>query len=226
MVAQVITVVTSCFLLYYVLFGNESMLKYFQNKFGIEQGQLRFVLIFRISGAFIFGLVPILFIIFQNISFSSIGIIVKPSLLTLIIVLIFSVIPLLINYFGAKKSDNLVMYPQIRIKNWNTKLLIISALTWILYLLGYEIMIRGYLFFNCLKEIGLWPAIAVTTSIYALIHLPKGPKETIGAIPLGIVLCLITSYTGTIWAAFWIHCTLALTNEWFSIKYDKEITLN
>jgi membrane protease YdiL (CAAX protease family) len=73
---------------------------------------------------------------------------------------------------------------------------------------------------------GLWSAIAVNTSIYALIHLPKGKRETIGAIPLGIVLCLITSYTGTIWAAFWIHCTLALTNEWFSIKYTKDIVLN
>lgn len=223
MVALSISVVTSCFLLYYVLFGNESLLRILQRKFGDEPGQLRFVLIFRVSGAIIFGLVPIFFAIVQNSSLTSIGIIAKPSLLTLYIVLIFSIIPLTINYFGAKKPDNLSMYPQIRVKKWDNKLIIISALTWIIYLLGYEIMIRGYLFFNCLNEIGLWPAIAINTSIYALIHLPKGPKETIGAIPLGIVLCLITSYTGTIWAAFWIHCTLALSNEWFSIKYTKEL---
>lgn len=222
-IAATIFFVTACYLLYYILFGNESLLKIFKEIFGIDHGQLRYVLTFRFSGAIIFGLAPILFTISKGNILSSIGISVGQSVLTLSIVLSFSIILLLLNFFGARKPDNLAMYPQIRTKEWNNKLLIISALSWAIYLLGYEIMLRGFLFFNCLKAMDLWSAIAINTSIYALIHIPKGIKETIGAIPFGVALCLVTSYTGNVWAAFWIHCALALTNEWFSIKYTKDI---
>jgi membrane protease YdiL (CAAX protease family) len=94
-----------------------------------------------------------------------------------------------------------------------------------LYLLGYEIMFRGFLLFSCLNEMNILSAIAINISIYALIHIPKGFKEVAGSLPLGILLCLMTIYTGTIWAAFMTHGILALSNEWFSLKYHPEISI-
>ncbi|MFN8134788.1 MAG: CPBP family intramembrane glutamic endopeptidase [Bacteroidales bacterium] len=60
----------------------------------------------------------------------------------------------------------------------------------------------------------LWPAIALNTAIYMLVHIPKGIKETLGAIPLGVLLCYLTVQTGSIWIAVMVHIVMALSNEW------------
>lgn len=132
----------------------------------------------------------------------------------------------LVNSINAKKADNLAMYPEIRAKNWNRQLVFSSAFTWSAYLFAYEFLFRGILWFCTYPVLGLIPAIALNCALYALVHVPKGKKETIGAIPLGIILCILTQQTGTIWIAFLVHIALALSNEWFSLKYHPEIKIN
>ncbi|MBK7407617.1 MAG: hypothetical protein IPJ40_05760 [Saprospirales bacterium] len=39
------------------------------------------------------------------------------------------------------------MYPQIRVAEWTFSLVLWSSLTWVLYLVGYETLFRGILFF-------------------------------------------------------------------------------
>ncbi len=131
------------------------------------------------------------------------------------------IVPL--NYFAARRPDNLAMYPQVRARRWSRALVALSALTWVVYLFGYEYMFRGLLLMGCTESWGEWPAIAINVSIYALVHIPKGYKEAVGAIPLGLLLCLFTLHTGNIWAAFLIHCTMALANEWFSLRFHPDM---
>ena len=87
-------------------------------------------------------------------------------------------------------------------------------------------MFRGFLFFALLEEFDLLTAITINTVIYSMAHLQKDIKESLGAIPMGIVLCWLTYKTGNIWTAIWLHSVLALSNEWFSIKYFKEYDVN
>lgn len=129
----------------------------------------------------------------------------------------------LITAFSARKPDNLAMYPQIRVSQWPGRLILLSALTWILYLLAYEFLFRGVLFFVLLEHTGLWGAMAINACVYALAHLPKGKKETLGAIPFGILICWLSFDTGSIWLAVAVHIVLALSNEWFSLRYHPEI---
>jgi membrane protease YdiL (CAAX protease family) len=72
-------------------------------------------------------------------------------------------------------------------------------------------------------QFGVWPAIAINVALYSSTHIPKGLDETIGAIPLGIVLSLLTLLTGTIWIAFFVHLTLALTNSFTALKFNPEM---
>ena len=67
--------------------------------------------------------------------------------------------------------------------------------------------------------------MVISTIIYSLVHIPKNTREGIGAMPLGILLCLITFQTGTIWVAVIVHRVMALANEWFSLKHHPEIHL-
>jgi membrane protease YdiL (CAAX protease family) len=94
---------------------------------------------------------------------------------------------------------------------------------WILYLFGYEFMFRGVLLFPLAGELGVWPAIAVNTALYSVSHVPKGLSEAAGAIILGLILCVLTLASGTIWIAFFTHVALALTNSFTAMKYHPEM---
>ncbi len=134
-----------------------------------------------------------------------------------------STVIVLMTFFNARKESNLDMYPQIRVKEWSWRLVLWSSLTWALYLLAYEFLFRGVLFFLVLHAEGFAVATAVNVAVYALAHLPKGEKETLGAIPLGFVLCWFTFATGSIWLAVMVHIVMALSNEWLSIYYHPEM---
>jgi len=136
-----------------------------------------------------------------------------------------SVVIVLIAFFNARKESNLDMYPQIRVKEWSWRLVFWSSLTWTLYLLAYEFLFRGLLFFLVLHAEGFAVATAINVAVYALAHLPKGEKETLGAIPLGFVLCWFTFATGSIWLAVTVHVVMALSNEWLSIYYHPEMRI-
>lgn len=56
------------------------------------------------------------------------------------------------------------MYPQIREKDWAIEMLILSAFSWIAYLLAYEFRSRGFLFFATLPVWGLVFAIVLNQS--------------------------------------------------------------
>ena len=128
-----------------------------------------------------------------------------------------SLIPLaavLVVSFALPGTDiDLSYYPEVRKSKWTLKRTIINAAFWVIYLLGYEFALRGMVFYTTLYAYGLWPAIAINSVIYALIHIFKGPKEAFGAFFLGILLCLITYYTNSIWVAFLIHVIMAVSND-------------
>ena len=121
-------------------------------------------------------------------------------------------------YFTASSQWNLAVYPQIRIKTWTPSILLVSSLSWILYLVAYEYFFRGFLLTASVAVMTAWQAIALNCLLYALAHLYKGRHETIGSIPVGILLCYLTLFTGNIWSAVAIHSVMALSNEWFSIR--------
>jgi len=118
---------------------------------------------------------------------------------------------------SAKTPRNLAMYPQIRMREWTPRILVLSALSWIAFLVGYEFLFRGFLLHASLDLLPGLPAIALNLALYALAHVYKGPGETYGSIPVGIVLCYLTLITGNIWSAVILHALMALSNEWFSL---------
>lgn len=187
------------------------------------RGEVRYVLFQRFLGVLVYGIIPLFIIKFLSTrSFADFGF-AAPVKETAFWIAILSTLVLTMNYFNARTSDNLELYPQIREKTWSLQLVILSATSWIAYLLSYEFLFRGFLLFSSVLILGLWPAIILNTAIYSLVHFPKGFKETIGAIPLGILLCYLTARTGSIWIAVATHIVMAVSNEWFSIHANPQI---
>lgn len=136
-------------------------------------------------------------------------------------------VPLILGmgFLTSGSPGNLAMYPQIRLKNWTPRLLFISAISWVAFLIAYEFLFRGFLLHASLELMQTIPAFALNGALYALAHTYKGPGETYGSIPVGIILCYLTLVTGNIWSAVILHSIMALSNEWFSIKAHPDMKL-
>lgn len=133
---------------------------------------------------------------------------------------------LITGYFAAQKPGNLEQYPQIRAKHWTPAMVMLSAGSWILFLIGYEFLFRGFVLHASLGLLEPGPAIVLNCALYAFAHFYKGPGETFGAIPVGILLCYITLITGNIWSAVILHSIMALSNEWFSLRAHPEMKIS
>lgn len=108
-----------------------------------------------------------------------------------------------IKYFGDLDISNIVkptnrfLYFSIRIP----------------FLFFYEHFFRGLLLHSSLLYTSLFDAIVINLILYTLIHTFNSRKEIIGCLPFGIVLCLFSYYTNSIWPAFLIHTTLSFMYE-------------
>jgi len=220
-----ILIVIATVLFYFFLIVSKTLINN-SKKLGIVFTQTTIILYHRILGFVLFGLIPTLTIIFIfKSSLKKYGLIFQTGFSSVLLILLFGGLFMLINFMHAKSKANLEMYPQIRAKEWNYSLLLVSAFSWIIYLFAYEFMFRGFLLFSCLNEFGILTAIVINVLLYTLAHTTKGIREFLGSIPMGIFLCLISLYFKSFIPAFWIHCCLAVSNEWYSIQYNQEIKI-
>lgn len=210
---------------YYFLSLNKNCVSRFGIACNMLDGQGKQVLFQRILGLIFLGIVSALIIlILPGISLKEYGLTFSfrsapPWWTWLLIPLI-----LILGNVAAKKPGNLKLYPQIRASTWTRGMILLSGISWLLFLIGYEFLFRGFVLHASLELVGTVPAIALNCALYAFAHFYKGPGETFGAIPVGILFCYLTLITGNIWCAVLLHSVMALSNEWFSLRAHPEMS--
>ena len=217
------------FSIYWFTSKSEKIKKRFYDKYDHDQASLKHIFFTKYFGFISMGILPtILCLVFlPKLTLADLGLtfIYKTAQFSIFWILGLSILIIPLVYFSAKKPKNLVNYPQIRAKVWTKKMVFINALGWFLYLFGYEFLFRGILLIPLIEPLGMWPAIAINIALYSATHIPKGLDETVGAIPLGFVLCLLTISSGTIWIAFIVHVVMAWTNTFTALKFHPEMNL-
>jgi membrane protease YdiL (CAAX protease family) len=215
------------FIIYWFTAQSEKIREYFYGKYDSDTASTYLFLFTKIFGFVIMGLIPlsICLLVLPGFSLASCGLTFRPDtiLLTFLSIAGLSLVIFSLISFTARQPKNRVKYPLIRAKVWTKKTVTITVIGWTLYLLGYELLFRGIFLLPVASQIGVWPAIFVNIAIYSATHIPKGLEETIGAIPLGLVFCLLTLATGTIWIAFAVHLVMAVTNCLTAMKYHPDI---
>ena len=217
------------FSIYWFTSKSEKIKKRFYDKYDHDQASFKHIFFTKYFGFISMGILPtILCLVFlPELTLADLGLtfIYKTAQFSIFWILGLSILIIPLVYFSAKKPKNLVNYPQIRAKVWTKKMIFINALGWFLYLFGYEFLFRGVLLIPLIEPLGMWPAIAINIALYSATHIPKGLDETVGAIPLGFVLCLLTISSGTIWIAFIVHVVMAWTNTFTALKFHPEMNL-
>jgi len=215
------------FIVYWFVIKSDRRQNRYKNEHPESVATEKFVLFTKYLGSFLLGTVPLVacLIILPHKDLGYYGLVLQPNayLATLLWIIGLGLIVMPIALISAKRPENQRHYPQIRAKEWNRSLIVRNALAWVVYLFGYELLFRGVLLFPVVEAIGIWPAIAVNIVFYSSTHFPKGLAETVGAIPLSIVLCIATLQTGSIWVAFFVHVTMAWTNSYTALYYHPDM---
>jgi len=225
--STVILIGTVAFIVYWFLAQSTGIKNRFYRQHEFDVAARKHIFFTKYMGFLILGLFPlILVVLLFGTSLPEVGLTWYKETtwfsLFWIVILSIAVVPLA--YRSAKKPENLLNYPQIRAKHWTNKTFVINLFGWTIYLFAYELLFRGILLFLLVDSLGVMVAIAINVLIYAVSHVPKGLSETLGAIPLGLVLCILTLQSGTIWIAFFVHIALSFTNSLTALAYHPEIT--
>ena len=182
---------------------------------------------FKLSGIIFTGVIPfILFLWILNLPPSRIGFVAGRTAAYWHILLILIIITLTVSYYSSKSPKIRVRSPELRLMDWYPKHVILAAGAWVLYLLGYEFLFRGVLWFLCFEAFGFWPALAVNLVLYSLVHLPQGVQMAVGTIPVGIIFCVLSHLTGSFLPAFIIHSFIAVSTEMFSLYHEPDVRLH
>lgn len=75
-----------------------------------------------------------------------------------------------------------------------------------------EIMYRGLLMGALSAVIGIWPAVAVSSVIFGLGHAYQGGAGIVKTGLVGVVMALLTVFSGTIWIAALLHMVIDATS--------------
>ena len=215
------------FVVYWFTANSDKIKTKFYSKNDFDTASVKHIFFTKYFGFIAMGVIPtiICLLTIKDLTLADYGLTIIPetTLFTIIWTLGLCVLVIPLAAFSAKKPKNLVNYPQIRAKNWTKSIYFKNLLGWALYLFGYEFLFRGILLIPLVDTLGMWPAIAINIALYSATHIPKGLDETIGAIPLGFVLCLLTLASGTIWIAFIVHVAMAWTNSLTALKHHPDI---
>lgn len=224
----IISIVTAAIVLlvHLFVFRPRGLNKYLMNKFGEKNVPVSKILFQRLLGGVLFGLIPLLMIVFVfRGSIDNYGFAGNNPVKIFLYWIPLAVLCIVVGYRFSRNEKYLALYPQIRVSEWSGKLVAASALSWILYLFGYEFLLRGFLLFSCLESFGTWPAIIINICLYTLIHLHKGTIEAVGSLFVGFLFCYLAIFLGSFWIAFFIHITMALSNEWITLSRNPDMRI-
>lgn len=205
------------FLFLYLTYYFSDRLPYFKSLYrrGHQniQSQVRWIYLKRTLGFILLGIIPLLIILFSanSLSVYGLGVPSHPQIFWWVI------IPTILLVGGSllrnSKRVDMNYYPEVRQPSWSYRQIILNSFFWMIYLIGYEFGLRGFLFFSMVANYGLIPSVIINSVVYSLIHIFKGPKEAFGAFFLGLLFALVTYYTQSIWIACLIHVLMAIIND-------------
>jgi membrane protease YdiL (CAAX protease family) len=197
----------------------------FARRLPADRAEVAAVLARRLAGFLLLGAVPLVMIVtLMPGGPAAYGLAARfsPRAWLLIAGFTLTVIPLALLFSGRPGLRS--RYPHIRVRDWTRGLVALNAVGWGLFLLAYEICFRGFLLFPCVRAFGFWPAVIINLALYAGVHLPKGLVETLGALPLGLLLCVCALLFG-VWVPFLLHWVLALANDQVALWKNPEFVM-
>lgn len=181
----------------------------------------------KITGLILFGLIPyILFICIIRLSPQNLGLTFRNMKESGYLLVILMSTAIILPWLLSKNKNNNLFGPELKVNIWKPRHYVLAASGWLVYLLGYEFIFRGVLWFVCYNAYGFRIALGINIFLYSAVHIPKGKLVTLGSIPVGALFCFLAYKTGSFLPAFFIHSAMAISGELFSAYSGQPVNQN
>lgn len=177
----------------------------------------------KVVGGIILGGGAVLTLTLLGLSPVQFGIAYIDWLRTLLATVLVSALLVTIVGYSMRNPKMWAHYPEIRTQRFNRKAALLSGFGWICYLIGFEYFFRGFLLFLWHQQFGLWAALAMTTCVYVLVHLPTNATETASTVPMGFVFGLLAVFTGGFVAPLIVHILVAITSDVVAARLNPDV---
>jgi len=224
------SIATFGFLMWYALSASLRLPKTFQIQFDINTPFVNRFLRRRILMFILYAVIPFLLIfkwhVLGHVTLKDLGIFFSWNDQAMYWTLAMVPVVLVYNLMSGGKDFNLTEFPEIRVTRWSNKLLIFSAVTWVLQIFALELLYRGFLLQSMISYgLSEFSAILISTGVYALTYYFRLNRISLFSIPYGLLACYIVIQTSSLLPVMIIHLSNALFNEWISIRKHPEINI-
>lgn len=216
------------FWLYFFTAKRRLLLKYFiQPVFpSWSAGVIEFIS-YKLAGILFTGVLPFLvFVLILKVPPSEIGLVVGRTFHFWYMLFILIIITALVSFKMSQSIKVQQISPELKLRNWFPRHVILSVSVWLIYILGYEFLFRGVLWFLSSEAFGFWPALIINLFLYSIVHLPQGKLVALATIPVGTALCILSLLTGSFVPAFIIHSFIAVLTDLFSLYHNPGVHLH
>lgn len=216
------------FMLWYALSSSLGLPKSFQIQYDINVSYFRRILRRRFAGFLIYGVLPLVLIfkfnVLGEVAFADLGISFRWDNRVAMWLAILLPITLVINLLSARSRETLINYPEIRVTIWTPRMLFMSALYWIMYLVAMEFLYRGLILQSLFMNTGnVWWTIIISACLYAMIHYFKDNRISVMSLPYGLIMAYATLDSGSLLPTILVHVIGGLITEWLAIRRHPEI---
>lgn len=104
-------------------------------------------------------------------------------------------------------------YPEAPLAGRDLRTWTRNALSWAVYLAGYELIFRGLCLHVLVASLGLVVGVAVTTALYVVAHLPKSLGESLGSFPMGLLFAYLALGGQSVLYPWLLHVLMAVTAD-------------
>lgn len=125
---------------------------------------------------------------------------------------LFLVVMLPILWFATGFRSFIIKYPQCSMVKDDWVLFLIFQLCFVLYMIGWEFIWRGYMLFGLKKKFGFY-AILIQMIPFVILHFGKPAIESFAAIIAGIALGILAWRTNSFW-----YCVITHSSVMFFIN--------
>ena len=168
------------------------------------------------TGLVLFGLVPIIIIksVFHE-PLSRYGVQIGDARFGWLAVLVMAPVMIALTYPSANNPQFLAQYPLFKGATASAGIFAGHSMLLLMYYLGYEMLMRGFIQFGLREQLGDWNAILVQTAVSTLFHIGKPDGEIFSAILGGIIWGIVVFRSRSLLYVLIVHWLLGVSLEYF-----------
>ncbi len=169
-----------------------------------------------LTGLLLFGLVPSLTItlVFRE-KLSAYGVQLGDWKFGLLAVGVMAPVMIALTYPSSHDPQFLAEYPLFKGAGVSAAAFLQHSMLYLLYYIGYELFMRGFIQFGLREQFGDWYAILIQTSISCIFHIGKPDGEIYSSILGGLIWGIVAFRSRSLLYVLLVHWLLGISLDYF-----------